>query len=155
MDGKKQRQFCEALINDGSAFDFLEQVMEISAHEDYLPALHRMVYLQHIEKLHSRFAYDTGTALILLMLLTDSDKVVQYEKKEVGALIRFPKGSAGNANAIAPINYLLRLPSLMTLNAAQINELEFLLNKAGETLGVTLPSVHPATALEQETALKE
>jgi hypothetical protein len=156
MDGNRQQQFCEALINDGSAFAFLEQVIEDTAKEDHLPALDRAVYLQHIKKLDLRFAYDTGTALILLHCwLENSEKVVQFEKKEVGALIRFPKGATGNAQAIAPINSLLRIPSMMALNPAQINELEFLLNKAGETLGVILPIVRPATELEQEAALRE
>lgn len=153
MHRNAQSQFCDALIADGSAYDFIGMVMEETMKEDHLPAITREVYLNHAPKLHQRLSYDHGTALILLILLEDSERVIHYEKKEVGALIRFPKGATGNARGIALIDTLYKLPSLLNLNDAQILELEALLNKKGQSLNIDLPVLRSATDDEQEKGL--
>lgn len=141
-------------MDNGHAFEFLENVMEDLRKEDRIVALDRYVYLQNIKKLDALFAYDTEAALILNIQMHKSERVVVYQKKEVGSLFRFNDGYS-NATAMVPVDYLFKLPSLMTLNNAQIVELEFLLSKAGETLGTPLPAVVPATDEQQKAVLLE
>lgn len=152
--GLSQGQVCETLMGNGAAFWLLEKAMEDATKGDHLTALSRHIYFMKVPSLDPSLIWTHSTAVFLLGYLKESDRVITYEKKEVGSLVRFPSGTAGNEQGIALVDYLLKVPSMMTLNDAQIVELEYLLNKAGETLGVTLPVVHSATANEQEAALR-
>jgi hypothetical protein len=64
-------------------------------------------------------------------------------------------GTASNVEGIALVDYLHKIPSMMTLNEAQIVELEQLLNKAGDTLGMSVPFVPPATEEEKVAVLQK
>lgn len=153
--GLTQSQVCETLMRSGDAFRLLDKIMEFSTEEDHLTAISRPIFLMHVPLLDNSLVWLHSTALHLLFKLPESEKVITYEKKEVGSLIRFPVGTAGNEEGIALVDYLLKVPTIMTLNDAQTVELEYLLNKSGETLGTVLPVVHSATVDEQEAALRE
>lgn len=142
-------------MSNGRALGFLEKLMEDSTEEDHLVAIGRKVYMDRAPELDPSFADDIGTALVLETYLRDSEKVVVYRKREVGSLIRFESGTPGTVESMALVDYLHRIPSMMTLNNAQIVELELLLNKAGRTLGIDLPDVRPATEEEKLEALTE
>lgn len=153
--GLTQRQICETLMSNGRALGFLEKLMEDSTEEDHLVAIGRKVYMDRAPELEPSFADDIGTALILENYLRESEKVVVYRKREVGSLIRFESGTPGTVEGMALVDYLRRIPAVMTLNNAQTVELELLLNKAGQTLGIDLPDVRPATEEEKLEALTE
>lgn len=154
-DGLTHIQFCKALIKNGQAFAFLEKLMEDRTKEDHLIAVSRKAFMAHVSELDPVFAANIGTALTLEAQLRQSVKVVSYQKREVGSLIRFEGKVAGTADGIALVDYLVKVPALMTLNSAQIVELEFLLNRAGTTLGIKLPKVRPATEEEKVATLEE
>ena len=151
--GLTQSQVCETLMDNGHAFEFLGNVMEITTEENYLPALTRSVFLAHVANLNPLFEHDIGTALMLESHLRASNKTVVYQKREVGSLICFPRGYVSTAEGMALVDFLYKIPTMMKLNPAQIVELERLLNKAGETLGFPMPSVRPATEYEKKAIL--
>lgn len=151
--GLTQSQVCETLMDNGDAFEFLDNVMEITTKENYLPALTRSVFLEHVAKMNPSFKHDTGTALMLEAHLRASDKTVVYQKREVGSLICFPRGNVSTAEGMALVDFLYKIPTMMKLNPAQIVELEHLLNKAGETLGFPMPTVRPPTEYEEKAIL--
>lgn len=153
--GLTQSQVCETLMKNGGAFWLLDKIMEYSTEEDHLTAISRPIFLMHVPLLDNSLVWLQSTASHLLIELKESEKVIAYEKKEVGSLIRFPMGTVGNEEGFALVDYLLKVPTIMTLNDAQTVELEYLLNKAGETLGTVLPVVHSATVEEQEAGLRE
>lgn len=153
--GLNQRQICEKLMADGSAFWLLEKAMEETTREDHLLPVALNEISKQVPSLDPSLFWTNATAVVLRWHLGDSDRVVLYEKKEVGSLIRFPGGAAGNEKGMALVDYLLKVPALMTLNDSQMVELEYLLRKEGETLGVPLPIVQPATIFQQEVGLKE
>jgi hypothetical protein len=154
-DGLTQNQVCETLMGNGRALAFLAKLMEDSTKEDHVAAIGRKVYMERVPELDSSFAENIGTALVLETYLRDSAKVVVYRKREVGSLIRFESGTPGTVEGMALVDYLHRIPSMMDLNNAQIVELEFLLNRAGETLGIDLPVVRAATEEEKTATLRE
>jgi hypothetical protein len=154
-DGLTQGQICKTLMSNGQALAFLEKLMEYSTKQDHLVAIGRKAYMDHAPELEPSFAESIGTALVLETYLRASDKVVVYQKREVGSLIRFESGTAGTIDGMALVDYLVKVPAMMNLNNAQIVELEFLLNKAGVTLGIDLPDVRPATEEEKLAALTE
>lgn len=153
--GLTQYQVCAALVSNGKALNFLGGVMELTAQGNYLPALTRSEFLAHIGKLDPSFEQDIGTALSLEAHLRDSTKTVVYRKREVGSLIIFPRGSVSTEEGIALVDFLHKIPSMMKLNPAQVVELEYLLNKAGDTLGFPMPTVRSATEYEKKAILNE
>lgn len=154
-DGLTQRQICETLVRNGKAPNYLGRVMERTVKENYLPAVTRTVFLEKISELDPSFEYDIGTALCLEAHLYTSSKVVSYRKREVGSLIIFPRGNVSSAEGVALVDFLLKVPSMMKLNPAQVVELEHLLNKAGETLGYPMPHVSSPEWYEKQAVLHE
>lgn len=154
-DGLTQRQVCETLMDNGRALGLLGKLMAYSTKDDHLVAIGRKVYMDHAPELDPSLEQDIGTSLVLETYLRKSEKVVLYQKREVGSLIRFGSGTVGTADGMALVDYLRRIPSMMTLNNAQVVELESLLNKAGQTLGIDLPDVRPATEEEKLATLEE
>lgn len=142
-------------MDNGSALGLLGNLMARSAKDDHLVAIGRKAYMDHAPELDPSLEHDIGTALVLEAYLRKSKKVVVYQKREVGSLIRFESGTVGTADGMALVDYLIKVPSMMTLNNAQIVELELLLNKAGETLGIDLPDVCAATEEEKVATLEE
>jgi hypothetical protein len=153
-NGLTQRQVCETLMNNGQALEFLGKLMEDATKDDHLVAVGRRVFVEHAAELDPSFVGDLGTALVLEVYLRESDKVIVYKNKEVGSLIRFDT-NVPSAEGMALVEYLLKLPSRMNLNPAQLHELESLLNKAGESLGIDLPDVRPPSVEEQEAAVRQ
>ena len=142
-------------MDNAQALAFLENLMVQYTREDHLIAVGRKVFMRHVGDINRSFAHDIGRALTLERHLRNAPNVILYQKHEVGSLIRFESGAVGSADGMALLDYLLKVPTLMTLNNAQVNELEFLLNKAGKSLGVELPTVRAATDEEQVAALTE
>lgn len=154
-DGLTQSKICETLVSNGKALNYLGNVMERTAQENYLPAVTRKAFLEDVSSLDPSFEHDIGTALVLECHLRNSDKTVVYRKREVGSLIIFPRGNVSTEEGVALVDFLLKVPSMMTLNPAQVIELEYLLNKAGETLGFPMPTVRSATEYEKKAILNE
>lgn len=142
-------------MSNEQALTFLENLMAQYTREDHLVAVSRKVFMRHVGEINESFARDIGRALALERHLRNSPAVILYQKHEVGSLMRFETGAVGSADGMALLDYLLTVPALMTLNNAQLNELESLLNKAGKSLGIELPTVSAATDAEKIAALAE
>lgn len=142
-------------MNHEQALAFLENLMVRHTRKDHLLAVGRKAFMRHAAGLDASFSREIGRALILERYLRNSPEVVKYQKHEVGSLIRFESSAVGSADGMAPIGYLLKVPALMSLNNAQLRELELILQKAGKTLGVELPTVPAATDAEKAAALDE
>lgn len=143
----------EELKASGKDLEFLGKLMTDSTKDGFFLAIDRRVFMDHAHELHPSFADDLGDALIAEVYLRESEHVVVFPKKEVGSLFVFTPGTVGTIEAIALVDYLLKIPSMMSLNNAQIVELELLLNKAGKSLGIPMPHVRPATYEEMVAGL--
>jgi hypothetical protein len=142
-------------MDNEQALAFLENLMVKHTRADHLIAIGRKVFMRHAAEIDASFERDIGRALVLERYLRNSPKVILYQKHEVGSLIRFESSAVGSADGMALVDYLVKVPSLMSLNNAQILELESLLNKAGKTLGIQLPAARVATDEEKIAALDE
>src|SRR6476620_6974959 len=120
-------------ISNEQALAFLENLMVQYTREDHLVAVGRKVFMRHVADVDASFTHEIGRALALERHLRNSPKVILYQKHEIGSLIRFESGAVGSADGMALLDYLLKVPSMMTLNNAQVLELEFLLQKAGKS----------------------
>lgn len=75
---------------------------------------------------------------------------VTFGRKDVGALFRY---NLGHHTSFVTVEYLIALPQRMTLNEAQLHEVEHLLNKADRTLGIALPPLPAPKDDEMREAL--
>jgi hypothetical protein len=140
-------------MDNEQAVAFLENLMVQYTREDHLIAIGRKVFMRHVAEIDASFERNIGQALALEKYLRGSPQVILYKKHETGSLIRFESGAVGSADGMALVEYLLKVPSMMTLNDAQVIELEFLLRKTGKTLGFDLPVIRPVTDEEKITTL--
>lgn len=142
-------------MSNKQALALLENLMVQHTRADHLIAISRKAFMRHVTEIDSSFSREIGRALILERQLRNSPEVILYQKHEVGSLIRFESSAVGSADGMALIDYLFKVPTLMRLNNAQIRELESLLQKAGKTLGIDLPTVRDATDADKAAALAE
>jgi hypothetical protein len=149
-----EEQICDTLMNNGKVWTFMEQLMNQTTHDGYITAIDRDYFLSSLPMLDRLFLFPIKASTLIENELKRSEKTVVYQKKEVGSLMRFEKGRSPHTEGIALVDYLLNLP-LAHLSDAQIHELEFLLNRAGTTLGITLPILPPVTEHDKQLALEE
>lgn len=150
-DKQKQDSLIQNALNDGSAFDLFERLLEESTHADHFTVVDVYQFSARAEELGPEFFSNHANGILLSGEIAASDNVIEYKRSEVGSLIRYETSST--VEGIILVDYLEKAASQMTLNNAQIVELERLLNKAGKSLGVTLPSVPTPTFEEQREVI--
>lgn len=75
--------------------------------------------------------------------LVEAGELVEYGRKDTGALFAYDKGDT--RLSYATVNYLLNLPCRRKLKDAQLHEVENLLKKAGRSLEIDMPPLPSAT----------
>lgn len=152
-DGLEQNEIVKTLIDNGSALRYLERLSREAIKTDHLTAIDRTVFLEKVESLDEYLKFDGGASLIIMILLEKDKKVIPYTNKEVGALIRF-NHRWPNVEGIFHVDVLMEAVKKMTLNPAQLSELERLLNKIDRTLGFDLPEIPLPTEQEKYEAIQ-
>lgn len=145
-DGLEQPEIISELVSNGSAKKYLDTLSRESAMRDHFSPIDRRVFLGRKEEIDDYLHYDLGAAMVLTVVLPQRDDVIEYSYNEVGSLIRAGDG-------IISLDVLLEESKKMTLNNAQIHELERLLNKKGMSLEIDLPVVSLPTEEEKYRAI--
>lgn len=146
----QQQTAIDKVIADGSAYKALEGHLTTYEHDDYLAAWPRMGFYSIFGRLNHGFTNDYRLAEALMETLEERGILVTYKRKEVGSLIRY---KAGSFDGCILVDYLVSVSNTMSLDNAQINELELLLNKANRSLNIDLPQVPQPTDQDMEKAL--
>lgn len=145
-DGLEQPEIISELVSNGSAKKYLDVLSRESAMADHFSPIDRGIFLDRKEEIDDYLHYDLGAAMVLMVVLPKRDDVIEYSYNEVGSLIRAGDG-------IISSDVLLEESEKMTLNNAQLHELERLLNKKGRSLDIDLPVVPLPTEEEQYRAI--
>lgn len=112
------------------------------------------VYVPHKYHMHSAMYFLKSDAVYqansqsMWKNIVSHGEGVDFGRKEVGALFRYRDG---NYTSFVTTDYLMKLPQRMNLNAAQLHEIEHLLNKAERSLGYDISPLQAA----QEDDMKE
>ena len=147
----QRQKIIAGIIADGSIYRGLEDSMQKREQDGYFLPWHVNTAYRIVSKWGTHFDRDYSLQKRILDELQERNEIIFYNRKDVGALIRF-KG--GNYPSCILVDYLIAATNKMNLDNAQINELERLLNKANRTLGVTLPPVPKPTDAEMQDALR-
>lgn len=148
----QQKQIIDGIIKDGSIYRALESSMKDRERDGYFAPWHWQTSYRINSKLENEFARDYSLRKTIIEVLKERGEIIFYNRKDVGALIRF---NGGNFQSCILTDYLVSTTSTMNLDNAQINELERLLNKANRSLNISLPPVPAPTDQEMEDTLLE
>lgn len=146
-DGLSQPEIINILLENGAAYKYLEMLSYDSFKDGYFSPVDRQVFLYRSEELDSYLKYDIGAALVLMVRLPEQKDVIAYSPKDVGSLILPGDG-------LITADVLMQTTRKMSLNNAQVHELEHLLGIIGRSLGISLPPVPLPTDEEKYEAIK-
>lgn len=150
----QQTALVQSAIDDGRGLNLFQEMMEESNQQDHFTVIDSCYFSARTADFGSEFLSNTANGILLYLKISEFDDVITYTKKEVGSLIRFD-GGAPDSEGMIRADYLETAAAKMSLNDAQIVELEYLLNKVGKTLGTTIPSVPLPTEEEMRAVLFE
>jgi hypothetical protein len=153
-DALSQAALIQSAIDDGRGIKLFEEMLKESTHDDHFSVVGSCYFAARTADFGNEWLYNSANGILLYLKIAESDKVITYTKKEVGSLIRFD-GGAPDSEGMILADYLETEASKMSLNDAQIVELEYLLNKVGKTLGITIPSVPLPTEEDMRVVLFE
>lgn len=150
----QQTALVQSAIDDGRGLHLFQQMMEESKWQDHFTVIDSCYFSARTADFGSEFLYNSANGILLYLKISEFDDVITYTKKEVGSLIRFD-GGGPDSEGMIQADYLETAASKMSLNDAQIIELEYLLNKVGKTSGATIPSMPLPTEDEMREVVFE
>lgn len=154
-DGLSQHEITDTLMTNGKADEYLEYLSHEASQCNYFNAVTNAVFYDenNLKLLDDYVIYDIAVAMFVRMHLVDKKDAIEYQNKEVGALIRFDNRVLHDSGIIHP-EVLIEQTRNMDLNSAQIVELEMLLNKVDRSLNIRMPIIPEPTDEELRSELE-
>lgn len=150
LEGQREKIVSE-IITEGNIYAALANSMQRYERGDHFSPWHVSTSYPLESKWSSYFSLDYALQKLLLDELHARGEIIFYNRKDVGALIRF-KG--GNFPSAILTDYLISATNKMNLDNAQINEVERLLNKVNRSLNIALPDVHKPNDAQMQEVLR-